>query len=141
MQIKKKKLISASMVWSSQGKDEKNKDELQIFLKSLGLKTPQKYFSFRFILVKSPSIQKLARHFLNELSGFPVYLRKFFLVDENFLFKRNENKSTFTSRACFRIPGRQSSRMTSRSGVSSAASRASTSASSATSRSSKPHWK
>lgn len=138
MQIKKKKLISASMVWWSQGKDKKNKDELQTFFKSFGLKTPQKY---RFILVKSPSIQKLARHFLNKLSGFPVYLRKFFLVDENFIFKRNENKSTFTSRACFRIPGRQSSRMTSRSGVSSAASRASTSASSATSRSSKPHWK
>lgn len=138
MRIKKEKLISTSMVWWSQGKDEKNKDELQIFLKSLGLETLQKY---RFILVESPSIQKLARQFLNRLSEFPIYFRKFFLVDVNFLSKRNDNKSTFTSRVCLRIPGRQSSRMTSRSGVSSAASRASTSASSARSRSSKPHWK
>lgn len=44
-------------------------------------------------------------------------------------------------RTRFVVSGRQSSRMSSRSGVSSVASRASTSASSATSRSSKPHWK
>lgn len=77
------------MVWWSQGKDEKNKDELQTFFKSFGLKTPQKY---RFILVKSPSIQKLARHFLNKLSGFPVYLRNFFLSMKTFYLKEMKTK-------------------------------------------------
>jgi len=77
------------MVWWSQGKDEKNKDELQIFLKSFGLKIPQKY---RFHPSSSQVFKSLRVIFWTSCQDFQFTWENFFLSTKTFYLKEMKTK-------------------------------------------------
>lgn len=89
MQIKKKTLISASMVWWSQGKDEKNKDELQIFLNSFGLRLPKTIVSSLLSLQVFKSLRVI---FWTRCQHFQLTWGNFFLSMKTFYLKGMKTK-------------------------------------------------